>query len=169
MPRDNWYSRLFRKLHFDMHTPAEVEAVGRDFDPDAFADAIASSGAEAVCYFSRCTYGWSYYPTEVGLPHPHLTRDLFGEGVQALKRRGVRVIAYYAIDSVPPPLAAAHPEWLARQADGTVWEGNGTSANVCLFGGFAEELMIPQFREIARRYPVDGFFLDGVYMFFYRV
>ncbi|MBI2298915.1 MAG: beta-galactosidase trimerization domain-containing protein [Armatimonadetes bacterium] len=164
----NWYADTLLKIHFDMHTPADVERVGAEFDPAAFAAAIKSTGCEAVCFFSRCTYGWSYYPSQVGPPHPHLQRDLFGDGLAALKAEGIRVIAYCAIDNLPPPLEAAHPDWFCLDSDGLPRHGNGETTLVCAFSPFAEELMIPQFEEIATRYPVDGFFLDGVYMYFYH-
>ena len=53
----NWYREVTRKIHFDMHTPGHVENVGGDFDPQTFARAVKETGAEAVSYFSRCTYG----------------------------------------------------------------------------------------------------------------
>ena len=165
----NWYSSTFNKIHFDMHTPESVQNVGRDFDPDAFARSVKEAGAEAVCFFSRCAYGWSYYPTQVGLPHPNLSRDLFGEGVAALKARGLRVLAYVAICNMPRPMADQHPEWAMRDADGSLQSGHGGGVRSCPFGGFLEEMLIPQLAEIAERYPVDGFFLDGVYQFFNNV
>jgi hypothetical protein len=65
-----------------MHTPGRITDVGRDFNPKEFAARVKSSGADAICFFARCAYGWSYYSTEVGTPHPHLTRDLFGDGLK---------------------------------------------------------------------------------------
>jgi len=165
-PAPNWYRDVTRKTHFDMHTPAQVENVGRDFDPQTFAQALKETGAEAVSYFSRRTYGWSYYPTRVGLPHPHLQRDVFGDGVKALKGKGLRVIAYYAIDNIPPPLGERHIEWCRFCPDGVPRLNDDSGYLACPIGPFPEQMLIPQFREIASTYPVDGFFLDGVYSFF---
>lgn len=162
---ENWYKQTIRKIHFDMHTPESVENVGRDFDPKAFANAIKKAGAEAVCFFARCAYGWSYYPTQVGLPHPHLTRDVFGDGTKAMKAEGIRVIAYVAIDNIPGPLAEKHPDWCSRNPDKSVRKGHGTGTMACP-SVFINELLIPQFIEITKTYPVDGFFLDGVYQYF---
>ena len=165
---ENWYRQVMRKIHFDMHTPENVENVGQNFDPQAFADAIKETGAEAVCYFARCAYGWSYYPTKVGLPHPNLKRDVFGDGVKAMKNAGIRVIAYVAIDNIPKPLVEKHPNWCSRNPDGSVRTGHGTGTMACP-NVFINELLIPQFIEIAKLYPVDGFFLDGVYQYFGNV
>ena len=165
---ENWYKQIMRKIHFDMHTPESVENVGKDFAPQFFADAIKETGAQAVCFFARCAYGWSYYPTKVGLPHPHLTRDVFGDGVKAMKKSGIRVISYVAIDNIPKPLAEKHPEWCSRNADGSVRAGHGTGTMACP-NVFINEMLIPQFIEITRLYPIDGFFLDGVYQYFGNV
>jgi hypothetical protein len=164
----NWYREVTRKIHFDMHTPGDVENVGRDFDPQAFAQAVKETGAEAVSYFSCCTYGWSYYPTRVGLAHPHLKRDVFGDGVKALKREGLRVIAYYAIDAIPAPLGERHIEWCHCGPDGVPRLEEHSRYMACPIGPYPEQMLIPQLREIASSYPVDGFFLDGVYEFFER-
>ena len=166
---DNWYTTTTCKIHFDMHTPESVAEVGRDFDPRAFATAVKDAGADAACFFARCAYGWAYYPTTIGLAHPHLTRDVFGDGLAALKAEGLRVLAYCAIDNVPSALAAQHPDWAKRTLEGDPVPGHGTATSACAFGPFPHELLIPQFCEIAEQYPVDGFFLDGVYQYFHNV
>jgi len=86
-----------------------------------------------------------------------------------MKAEGLRVIAYCAIDNTPTELVAQHPEWPKRTPEGDPVPGHGTATSGCAFGPFPHELLIPQFREIAERYPVDGFFLDGVYQYFYKL
>ncbi len=161
----NWYAGTYRKIHFDMHTPSTVANVGAGFDAEHFVQAVKNSGAEAVSYFSRCTYGWSYYPTQIGVSHPNLRCDLFGDGTKAMKRAGFRVLAYYAVDYLPKPLAGKHPEWCHVGADGTINSEQDGRVLACLSGAFPREYLLPQLLEIANRYPVDGFFLDGGYTF----
>lgn len=165
---DNWYRDALCKIHFDMHTPGGIENVGRDFDPAAFARTLADSGAEAVCFFARCAYGWSYYPTQVGFPHPHLARDLFGDGLAALHAAGLRVIAYLAIDGIPVVHAAGHPTWISVGPDAAPrTHGQVGELYAACPSHYVTECLIPQLQEIASRYPVDGFFLDGVYQYFF--
>ena len=166
----NWYGNVQCKIHFDMHTPDTVEHVGRDFDAGAFAAAMKDTGAEAVCFFARCTYGWSYYPTKVGFPHPHLEKDVFGEGVKALKRKGIKVIAYIAICSLPVAKMEECKDWVIRQEDGDIPSHKKVSSvvSVCT-SRYLDEHLIPQMIEIASRYDVDGFFLDGVYEYYRHV
>ena len=69
-----------------------------DFDPDALADALLSVGAKH-CIFTL-THALQYLP----MPHPLLDRllpgrtarrDLVGDLAEALRKRGIRLIAYY--------------------------------------------------------------------------
>jgi hypothetical protein len=164
----NWYAGVFRKIHFDMHTPAGVPDVGRWFVPDRFAGALAEAGYQAACIFTKCTYGWSYYPTRVGLRHPTCERDLFGEACAALHRAGLKVIGYYALEVLPPPLVAANPDLLLRQADGSACVEAHDRTCGCIYGPMLERLILPQLTEIAALYPVDGIFLDGLPMAFWK-
>jgi hypothetical protein len=158
--KDNWYDQVFRKMHFDLHTPGEVEGLGRDFDGARFAQQLRSAHVEAICFFAKSAYGWSHYPTSLGAPHPHLERDLLGEAVAACHAVGIRLLAYYCIEVLPPPLAEAHPEWLARRADGSPHLEAGR-ALACVNSSVQDELILPQLREIVGRYEVDGVFFDG--------
>jgi len=163
----NWYGDVLCKVHFDMHTPGVVERVGEEFDAARFAGLLADAGAEAVCFFSRCAYGWSYYPTRIGNVHPHLKRDLVGEASRACKDAGIRLIAYMAIDCMVPEAAQKHPEWRYRKADGSLQAIKSELAErpiMCLCGPYLEGFLIPQMQEIARNYPVSGLFLDGMYV-----
>ena len=166
--QENWYADTLCKVHYDMHTPATVLDVGRDFDAPAFARQLKEMGAEAVDFFARCAYGWSYYPTQIGLPHPHLTRDLFGEGARALRAEGIRVVAYVAISALPAPMAAAHPEWVVVGPEGAPRPESISQSPATCPTRFIEEHLAPQFRELVEHYDVDGFFLDGVYGYFDR-
>lgn len=163
-----WYADVFHKIHFDMHTPATVPGVGQGFEPDRFAGALAAAGYEAACIFTKCTYGWSYYPTQVGVRHPSCDRDLFGEACAALHRAGLRVIGYYALEVLPPPFVAANPDLLMRRPDSGACVEPHDRACGCVFGPMLERIILPQLQEIARQYPVDGIFLDGLPMAFWR-
>lgn len=158
--KDNWYRHVFRKLHFDLHTPGEVEGLGQDFDGAAFARQLRSAHVEAICFFAKSAYGWSHYPTHLGAAHPHLQRDLLGEAVAACHAADIRLLAYYCIEVLPPPLAEAHPEWLALRADGSPHIEAGRALS-CINSSVQAELILPQLQEIVGRYEVDGVFFDG--------
>ena len=164
MPKSNWYDDTLCKIHFDMHTPGGIENVGSRFDPQEFASALKNAGAEAVCFFARCAYGWSYYPTKIGFPHPNLSRDLFGDGLKALKNAGLRVIAYMAMCAFPTEKASQYPQWIVKMPDGSTFADRHVPETVpACASRYPGEHLIPQMLELASMYDVDGFFLDGVY------
>jgi alpha-L-fucosidase len=71
-----WLHHTARMFHVDFHTPAHLK-VAENFDAEAFGDAVAEMGAQAVVLFTKCHYGLSYYNTRVGKRHPGLDFDLF--------------------------------------------------------------------------------------------
>lgn len=158
----NWYSEVFHKIHFDMHTPGDVPYVGHWFAPGRFADALAEAGYQAACVFTKCTYGWSYYPTRIGVRHPTCERDLFGEACTALHKAGLKVIGYYALEVLPPPLVAQNQDLLMRRADNSACVEPHDRTCGCIYGPMLERLIVPQLTEIVTAYPVDGVFLDGL-------
>lgn len=156
----DWYHQAWKKIHFDMHTPGNILNVGQDFDADEFAKEIKNSGFDAVCFFAKCGYGWSYHPTKIGVMHPHLSYDLFGKGVAAMKKQNLKVIAYFGMQMAPEAVAKNHPDWyrIAPGAPLEIREQGGVYC--CFFTRFVEDFMIPYVVEVNEKYPIDGFFLD---------
>lgn len=147
------------RSHPDCHLPPEVE-VGRGFDGDAYARRMREAGADLAVAFAKCHYGYAYYPTRVGTPHPRLACDLFGETVHGLHRAGLGAAGYLSVhlDGVA---AAAHPEW-RMQGSTTTQAGfdSGRFPRLCVNSGYLEELFIPQCVEAVERFPIDELFLD---------
>ena len=158
--RLNWYRGAFCKLHFDMHTPAEVTDIASGFDPGEFVRRLQMASPDAICFFAKSAIGWSHYPTRIGAMHPHLKRDLLGEAVEACHKAGIKLIAYYCIEILPPPIAQAHPEYLMRTKDGEPVRHQNRFVS-CINSPVQEGLILPQLREILEGYDVDGIFFDG--------
>jgi hypothetical protein len=156
----NWYSSAFRKMHFDMHTPGAVTDVGVDFNAEALAGQLEAIAVEAICWFAKCGYGWSYYPTKVGRRHPHLAADTFPLAVQACHARGIKVLGYYHVSGCE--WAEGHPQWHARNPDGSSFGEASLRFSVCPLGPAGEELIVPQLVEIVTLQPADGLFLDDL-------
>ncbi|MCY4630612.1 MAG: alpha-L-fucosidase [bacterium] len=159
------------QVHLDFHTPEQIGDVGEHFDGAEFAGMLRAAGVDHVNLFAKCHHGWSYYPTDVGRPHPGLTFDLFGAQVQACRDAGLFVGAYYTVGWSAGDLEQ-HPEWTAIRCDGAPQSINvdhdaapddprplNSWIYLCPSGGYLE-LMVSQVREIADRYAPDGFFFD---------
>ena len=75
----------YRQIHLDFHTSEHIPGIGADFDAADFVATFQAAHVNSVTLFAKCHHGWSYYPTNIGQPHPTLARpDLLGEMVAAL-------------------------------------------------------------------------------------
>jgi hypothetical protein len=108
----------------------------------------------------------AFYPTEVPYHHRSAflgSRDLFGELRAAAKARGIRVVARMDCNYAYEEALKAHPEWFERNRDGSPRPHNESPwlFKTCMFGPYFRDQMPAIYREINRRYAVDGFFTNG--------
>ena len=156
----------FRQVHLDFHTSEEIAGIGADFDPDEFAATLEKARVNSITCFGRCHHGWIYFDTEA-FPerrHPHLTRNLLKEQIEACHARNIRVPIYITIqwDHLT---ANEHPEWLIMDADGRIsgtppYEA-GFYRRICLNTPYVEFLKA-HVQEVLETLPVDGLFFDIV-------
>src|SRR4051794_4054943 len=111
----------FRQVHLDFHTSELITEIGAQFNPDEFGDRLVKARVNSITCFARCHHGWLYYDTQ-RFPerrHPHLTRNLLREQIDACHARGIRVPIYVTVQW-DHYTANAHPEWLALDEDGRI-------------------------------------------------
>jgi len=105
----------------------------------------------------------AFYPTKVPFHYrsPYLGKtDMFGDLTHACKKEGIRVLARVDPHAMHADALAAHPEWVARNADGTP-KKHPTAADLhltCPNGAVTFEWMPKILKEIVATYPVDGIF-----------
>lgn len=133
-------------------------------DVDAWADYWAAAKVQAVALSVSGLV--AFYPTKI--PFFHLSnrlngRDLFGECLNAAKKRGIRVIGRMSPDiQVPDPgLLAAHPLWFRRNQAGDIQSPAPDIAYTCQFSGHFTEQQPAILRELTSRYDVDGVYMNG--------
>jgi len=99
--------------------------------------------------------GLSSYPTQVGHAAPGFVGDPLRLWRQVTAEQGVALYMHYSgvWDS---EAIIRHPDWAAVNANGKV-NKNATS----FFGPYADRLLVPQLRELAEDYGVDGAWIDG--------
>jgi len=111
MPRTNTKPLRFRQIHLDFHTSEHIDGIGSAFDAKDFVETLQSAHVDSITIFAKCHHGWSYYPTEVGAPHPKLARpDLMGEMVDALNAADIECPIYISVQW-DERNARLHPEW----------------------------------------------------------
>ncbi|NSW52096.1 MAG: beta-galactosidase trimerization domain-containing protein [Anaerolineae bacterium] len=157
----------FRQVHLDFHTSGAIPGIGAEFDPQTFADTLATAQVNSITCFARGHHGYLYYDSKL-FPervHPHLmNRDLLTEQIKACHQRGIRVPVYITVQW-DEYTAKEHPEWLAKDAEGRIKQTRPFEA------GFYNELLLnspyvdflkAQTREVLESMPVDGLFFDIV-------
>ena len=156
----------FRQVHLDFHTSEHIAGIGARFNAEAFADTLVKARVNSITCFGRCHHGWIYYDTKQfpERQHPHLTRNLLKEQIEACHARDIRVPIYLTVQW-DQFTSERYPEWLVIDQDG---KQVGTPPYQA---GFYRRLAVnsPYFdflkthvKEVLDVLPVDGFFFDIV-------
>jgi len=146
-------------LFFDFHTMPANPDVGKAFDMDAITDWIKECGVDFIVFPARCNLGTAYYPTKIGIPHPAMEGDLYGDLVAACHGKGIAISAYINV-GLSHEEAYRHREWTVLSADGKSYHepfGNSFFRQMCYNTPYADHVT-NMAREVAELYNVDGFF-----------
>jgi hypothetical protein len=144
----------FFGIHLDFHCSID-DHVGQNTTDEmvnALLDAVRPDFIQIDC---KGHPGISSYPTKVGNPCSNITGDPLRVWRKVTAARGVSLYMHYS-GVWDNRAIALHPEWAYVNADGSLNQ-RATSA----FGGYLDELMIPQLKELALDYGVDGVWVDG--------
>lgn len=162
MPATNKPIR-YRQVHLDFHTSEHIPGIGAAFDPDRFVETLQSAHVDSITIFAKCHHGWSYYPTTVGEPHPHLVRpDLMGDMVRALSAADIECPIYISVQW-DERNARLHPEWRVRAATPNRLDPHQLQAGwhtLCLNHKAYRDELLEQAREVVRNYDTPGLFFD---------
>lgn len=170
------FSRLFaahqRQVHLDFHTSPFIPDVGREFFAEEFAATVEKARINSITVFAKCHHGMCYFPTTTGTPHPALAgRDLLGEQIEALHRRGIRAPIYTTI-AWEEDAAQRFPQWRQMLRNGHfAGTGEGPDGTPGHLGAWKflnfldpeyQDYIEAHVREIFARYgrEVDGLFFD---------
>ena len=142
-------------IHFDFHAGADCKEIGKNTTPQMVENIIAAAHPDYIQIDCKGHPGLSSYPTRVGNPAPGFVGDPLRIWREVTARHGVALYMHYSgvWDS---EAIRQHPDWAVVNADGKT-NVNATS----FFGPYADRLLIPQLRELAGEYGVDGAWVDG--------
>jgi hypothetical protein len=145
----------FLGIHFDFHAGPDCTAIGKDTTREMIEGVIDQVRPDYVQIDCKGHPGLSSYPTKVGNPAPGFVGDPLRLWREVTAERGVGLYMHYSgvWDS---EAIRRHPEWAAVNADGS----RNPNAN-SFFGPYADVLLVPQLRELAGDYGVDGAWVDG--------
>ncbi|MBP1995028.1 alpha-amylase family protein [Paenibacillus eucommiae] len=152
-----------RAVHIDFHTMPAIPDFGANFDAKTFARTLKDAKVEYINAFAKCNIGFAYYPTEIGVMHPHLEFDMFGQIVEECNKLGIGVTAYFNV-GLDHEMARKHREWTVVNKEGQIIYDDRTAnffRNMCFNSGY-REYMLGMIKEVVERYPVEGVFLDCI-------
>ena len=141
-------------IHFDFHARPNM-VVGDLYSPESIEKMLDAVKPDFVQCDTKGHAGLSSYPTKVGYQADEIKHDVLKLWRDLTKKRGIALYAhhsgFYDIKAI-----SEHPEWAVVDENGNV-----SSEFVSIFSEFADELLIPQLKEMARDYELDGAWIDG--------
>jgi len=142
-------------LHFDFHAGMDCTEIGKNTTRRMIENVILQTQPDYIQIDCKGHPGLSSYPTKVGNPAPGFVGDPLRLWRDVTAEHGVALFMHYSgvWDS---EAIRRHPDWAVVNADGSR-NKNATS----FFGPYADQLLIPQLRELAGDYGVDGAWVDG--------
>jgi len=159
---DKWYKHSYFRNLVDMHIPSGNCNL-ENFDADKYADCMKLAGVDtAYVYASNCL-GLCLFPSEVGYRHSiTYKRDIFGETVAALRKRGIGVVGY--LNSWCTEGSRMHPEWQIKTSAGFI-SGNASRFGTCCLNSPYTDIFHALVYEMVSKYDIDGLWVDMIGFF----
>jgi hypothetical protein len=145
----------FLGMHFDFHADHTCTEIGKRTTPEMIDQIIDLVRPDYLQIDCKGHPGFSSYPTKAGNPAPGFAGDPLRIWREVTARRGVSLYMHYS-GAWDMQAIRKNPSWGAINADGSI-----NDKIVSFFGPYAEQLLIPQLRELAGEYRVDGAWIDG--------
>ena len=152
--------RLSRKdsffgLHFDLHPNDRDRALGRDVTDNMVQRLLDQVRPDYVQYDCKGHVGYMGYTSAVSTPASNIVKDSLAIWRRVTEKNGVALYIHFS--GVWDSLAIKqHPVWACVRPDGTP-DPNATST----YGPYVDARMIPQLKEAASKYDLDGAWVDG--------
>jgi len=151
----------FRQVHLDFHTSPLITDVGVDFNADEFVQVLKEASVNSINIFAKCHHGMAYYPTKVGVMHPHLKFDMLGKMIEACHKADILTPVYFTI-MWDQYAAMQHSDWRVLDEHGKD-DGAGPLeagwVRLCPNTPYLD-YALAQSEEIAKNYEADGFWFD---------
>lgn len=145
-------------LHFDFHaSPVSCRS--------AIGGTLREEDIREICRLLRPDYlqidckghpGWASYPTGIGNAMPSMVKDTLEIWRRVTREEGVGLFMHYS-GVFDEKYCREHPENAAMRPDGS----RETRYTRTYGFKYADEVLIPQLKELAGKYGVDGAWIDG--------
>ncbi len=148
-------SESFFGIHFDFHAGEDCTNIGQNTTEDMLEYIIDTVKPDYVQCDCKGHPGYSSYPTKVANQAHGIKKDSLRSWRDVTSKRNVSLYLHYS--GVWDTQAIKHnPSWARIDEKGEI-DKNNTST----FGPYADELLIPQLKELCDEYDIDGVWVDG--------
>ncbi|MDR2915584.1 MAG: hypothetical protein LBV74_12255 [Tannerella sp.] len=145
----------FWGLHFDRHSQLTDKHLGASLT-EGMVDSLLTMGRpDYIQVDSKGHPGVSSYPTKIGQQVESYEKDPLALIRKVTEKKGVSLYVHHS-GVMDMNYVRIHPEEGRRLPDGSP-DGQNTS----LWRNYADKLLIPQVKELAIRYGIDGVWIDG--------
>lgn len=148
-------SESFAGFHFDFHATLQDSNIGKTFTYEMIDSFLRITRPDFVQVDCKGHPGISSYPTKVGTPAPSIEKDILKMWREVTDKYNVALYVHYS-GIWDYEAVKQHPQWARVNADGSA-DKQATS----LWSNYSDSLMIPQLKELALKYKVDGAWIDG--------
>jgi hypothetical protein len=149
-------AEAFFGFHFDLHPNAQDTALGRDLTDDMVQRLLARTHPDYIQYDSRGGPGYLGWPnSKTGTSAPGIVKDSLAIWRRVTRKNGVALGVHF-IACENPLVLATRPD-LARIDS----QGKPDPTLFSLFSPFADEVNIPELKEVISRYDLDSVWLDS--------
>lgn len=157
----SWHDHVFFGLHFDLHPNEHDTQLGAETTYEDIHRELSKVKPDWVQYDCKGHPGYTGYPTKVGTPSPGIVGDALGIWAKVAHDMGIPIVVHYSgiWDQVQ---WLSHPDWTRRHVDGTPIGGSGWNPySLAADSPYDEQIVIPQLKEVADWYGIDGAWVDG--------
>ena len=145
----------FFGLHFDFHAVLTDKRIGESLTEGMLDTMLRAVKPDYVQVDSKGHPGISSYPTRVGTPASDFTKDPLRLWRQVTARYSVALYVHHS-GVYDRQAVRMHPEWATVGAN-----GQRDSIYMSVHSAYADQLLIPQLKELSSDYGIDGAWIDG--------
>ena len=148
-------SESFFGVHFDLHATEDITDAGRTLTPamvDSFLKKVRPDFIQVDC---KGHPGITSYPTKAGYHVKGFDKDPLRIFREVTEKNRVGLYMHYS-GVWDGKVASAHPDWAMVRAN-----GEKNTQKISFFSPYLDSIVIPQLKELAGDYKVDGAWIDG--------
>ncbi|MBQ8249207.1 MAG: alpha-L-fucosidase [Clostridia bacterium] len=145
--------KRFWGLHFDFHAK-NTDEIGIRTEAEDIERYLLAAKPDFIQCDSKGHEGNSSYPTKVGKQAALIKSDNLRVWRDVTKKHDVPLYVHYS-GVWDAEYVDAHPDEGQRNKDGEL------TGRISLFGSYLDDCMIPQLKEFADDYGIDGAWIDG--------